>query len=73
MGEYALDEHEAFRAMGLFVRQFGDRAGDDLLTLLGDIQLLGDGMPNDPAAWTDWLDCVRSVKAGGSGREAGPT
>lgn len=60
----SLTEHEAFLAMAEFVWQFAQRAGDDLLTLLGDTDIQGDGLPFDPAAWDDWLDCVRHVKAG---------
>jgi hypothetical protein len=64
MSEYALDEREAFLVMSRFVWQFANRAGDDLLTLLGDISLREDGGPTDPAAWTDWMACVRSVVDG---------
>ena len=57
---------EAFDAMALFVNQFAERAGDDLLTLFGDIEILeSDGMPTNPAAWTDWLACVARVKSRG--------
>ncbi|MER6523027.1 hypothetical protein ABT246_40215 [Streptomyces sp. NPDC001553] len=59
MGSYSMDEREAFEAMSRFIWQFANRAGDDLLTLLGDISLEADGNPTDPAAWTDWLECVR--------------
>ena len=52
---------EAFAAMTLFVNQFADRAGDDLLTLLGDITLRR-ATTSDPAAWGDWLECVAEVK-----------
>jgi hypothetical protein len=59
---YQLSEQEAFRAMSLFLDQFAERAGDDLLTLLGDITLRPDGGTFDPAAWDDWMACVRTVK-----------
>lgn len=59
-----LSEQEAFLAMAEFVWQFARRAGDDLLTLLGDIGLEADGNTTDPAVWEDWLECVRHVKAG---------
>jgi hypothetical protein len=62
---YQLNEHEAFRAMSIFLDQFADRAGDDLLTLLGDIALRSDGGTFDPAAWDDWVRCVAMVKAAG--------
>lgn len=55
---------EAFAAMTLFVNQFADRAGDDLLTLLGDISLRR-ATTCDPAAWGDWLACVAEVKEHG--------
>ncbi len=60
----SLTEREAFLAMAEFLWQYARRAGDDLITLLGDIDLESDGSPTDPAAWDDWLDCVRHVKAG---------
>jgi uncharacterized membrane protein len=60
--QYDLDEYEAFAALTLFVNRFADRAGDDLHTMLGDIWLKEDGSTFDPAAWFDWLDCVRDVK-----------
>ena len=62
MGEYLMDEAEAFRAMSRFLLQFANRAGDDLLTLIGDVHIEPDGGPFDPAAWTDWLECVRLEK-----------
>ncbi|MEV7026342.1 hypothetical protein [Kitasatospora sp. NPDC093558] len=61
MSSYSMNEHEAFEAMSKFIWQFANRAGDDLLTLLGDISLEADGKPTDPAAWTDWMECVRST------------
>ena len=61
-----LNEREAFQAMTLFLNRSAERAGDDLLTLLADITLRPDGGPFDPAAWEDWLACVRDVKSQGS-------
>ncbi len=58
---YSLTESEAFDAMSLFVNRFADRAGDDLLTLLGDIAQSPSGLTFDPAAWEDWMECVRDV------------
>jgi len=59
--DVTLSTHEAFDVMRLFVEQFADRAGNDLLTLLGDITAESDGFPRDAAAWADWLECVRRV------------
>ncbi len=58
---YLLNEKQALRAMIHFVDQFADRAGDDLATLVGDIYLDDHGHTFDPAAWDDWLDCVKRV------------
>lgn len=59
-----LTEQQAFLAMSEFLWQYARRAGDDLITLLGDIGLEADGRPTDPAAWEDWLECVEHVKEG---------
>lgn len=64
MAQFLMDEREAFLAMSRFLWQFANRAGDDLMTLLGDIAIDVDGDTNDPAAWDDWMDCVRAVKEG---------
>jgi hypothetical protein len=60
---YALSEHEAFRAMTLFLTQYHARAGDDLVTLLADIGIEANGQTLDPAAWDGWMRCVDAVKA----------
>ncbi len=60
-----LSEREAFAVTIEFLWQYARRgAGDDLITLVGDVELMDDGEPADPAAWGDWLECVRHVKAG---------
>jgi hypothetical protein len=67
-----LSEREAFLAMTEFVWQYARRMGDNLITLLGDIEIEADGNPADPAAWGDWLECVRHVKAGLPPRRENP-
>ncbi|GAA5018894.1 hypothetical protein GCM10023317_60730 [Actinopolymorpha pittospori] len=59
-----LTSRQAFLAMSDFIWQFAQRAGDDLLTLIGDTTLEADGGPTDPAAWDDWLASVAKIKAG---------
>jgi hypothetical protein len=71
MSRYSMDEREAFVATSRFVGQFANRAGDDLLTLLGDIGIQADGGTTDSAAWNDWLACVRSVADGAEHPAAG--
>ena len=66
-----LSDKEAFLVMTEFVWQYERRMGDDLITLLGD-DIEADGNPTDPAAWDDWLDCVRYVKAGLPPRRGNP-
>lgn len=61
-GELQLTAREGLVAMGLFLEQFYKRAGNDMETLIADITLESDGMTGDPAAWDDWMACVRSVK-----------
>lgn len=35
---------------------------DDVGSLLGGMMFLEDGSTMDPAAWSDWLECVEKVK-----------
>lgn len=56
-----MKELEAFKAMGLFLSQYYERAGNDMETLMADISIEPDGEPLDPAAWDDWLECIRKV------------
>jgi hypothetical protein len=58
-----LTPREAFLAMTDFIWQFAQRAGDDLMTLIGDTGIEADGGPTDPAAWDDWLGSVAKIRA----------
>jgi hypothetical protein len=60
---YVLTEQEAFLALTLFINQVAARARDDLITMLGDVGIESDGGTTDPAAWEDWINCVRVVKS----------
>lgn len=47
--------------MVLFLEKFYENThSDNVGGLLGDLQIVGDGMPADPAAWQDWIHCVNS-------------
>lgn len=59
-----LTTRQAFLAMTDFIWEFAQRAGDDLITLLGDTGIEADGGPTDPAAWDDWLASVAKIRAG---------
>jgi hypothetical protein len=59
-----LSPDQAFRAMFNFLKQYYERTGEkgDLAAVLSDIQIVrSDGMPADPAAWTDWLHAIKVV------------
>lgn len=57
-----ITDREAFIAMRLFLEQFYARAGNDMDTLIADITIEPDGEPLDPAAWSDWLGCIRAAR-----------
>lgn len=59
-----LTSRDAFLAMTDFIWAFSERAGDDLLTLLGDTDIMPDGGPLDPAAWEDWCESVEKIRSG---------
>jgi len=67
-----LSVQQAFQVMTEFLWKYARQAGDDLVTLLGDIELESYGSPTDPAAWEDWLECVDHVKAGLRPRRESP-
>lgn len=57
-----LTTQQAFKAMVLFLESFYERTkSDDVGGLLGDLILLKDGTTADPAAWDDWMKCVKKV------------
>lgn len=59
-----LTPREAFLAMTDYIWRYAQRAGDDLITLLGDTTIEADGQPTDLAAWEDWLASVGRIKRG---------
>jgi hypothetical protein len=56
-----MTDQQAFEAMRLFLEHFYSQAGNDMETLLTDISVRADGGTLDPAAWHDWLRCVRAA------------
>ena len=58
----ALTPEDAFYAIFLYLtdywRRFENAAVKDVL---GDIQPAGAGLSSDPAAWDDWMSCIRRV------------
>jgi hypothetical protein len=48
--------------MVLFLEGFYSRTqSDDVGWLLSDLMMLEDRRTADPAAWDDWMECVRKV------------
>jgi hypothetical protein len=63
MMEPQLTPKEAYAAMYLFLCELYDNFGyDQLGGILGGMSVLQDGMPADPAIWTDWLRMIEKVK-----------
>ena len=53
---------EAFKAMNYFLKKYYEQtSSDDVGSLLGEMQILGDGVTADPAAWEDWIECVTRI------------
>jgi hypothetical protein len=58
-----LKASDAFLAMGKFLRAYFDRTkGEgDLATICSDVEVEKDQMSTDPAALSDWQECVTAV------------
>jgi len=53
---------QAFTAMRRFLEMYYSRTlSDDVGSLLGDLQMTGDGETSDPAAWHDWNQALVDV------------
>jgi len=59
----SLTYNQAYKAIFEFIQAYYFRKDrpDKLGSMLGDIQLIDDGKPADPAMWDDWLYAVRKV------------
>ena len=59
-----LTTKQAYAAMFLFLSNFYLRTNaDDIGGLLGELQLVEDGLTADPAAWHDWLSCIQHIQS----------
>jgi len=61
-----LSELQAFDAMIRFLEAYWQMRGatsDDLATLLSDLSrnVWSNGMPGDPATWSDWREAISCV------------
>jgi hypothetical protein len=70
LDELTLKASEAFLAMGRFLSEYAERLSPEtaLVTIRSAIEIEKDGMSGDPAALTDWLQCVQAV----SGEDSEP-
>jgi hypothetical protein len=59
----SMTSEQAFQAMVLFLERHYERTkSDDIGALLGDLQLLEDGDTADPAALSEWTECVHAAR-----------
>lgn len=63
---YELNEHEAYQVMSCFLKRWLGRVADvKLWPLMADeVKLDAEGDSSDPAAWSEWLECLRDAQAG---------
>ena len=54
---------EAYQAMYIFLQNLYERTNsDDLGGFLGEMSLLQDEKPADPAVWEDWIKAIKQLK-----------
>lgn len=60
-----LTASQGFRAMSKFLLAYYDRTHGEgpMRTLIGDVEIESDGSSTDPAALSDWRQCVAEVLA----------
>ena len=65
LDEVTLTASQGFRAMAKFLLGYFERTNGagPVRTLVGDIELEKDGSSTDPAALSDWRECVTKVLA----------
>lgn len=58
-----LTKEQAFAAMVAFLRRYYEELQhpEEIGILLGELKILSDGSTADPAAWSDWLNCVNGI------------
>ena len=53
---------EAFKVMSCFLERYYEQtSSEDIGSLLGEIQILEDRKTADPAAWEEWINCIRVI------------
>jgi hypothetical protein len=71
-GDDLLTTREAYAAMYVYLQRVAKMtSSDELPALLGGMSVLPDGGTADPAAWSDWLNAIATVRAGGANLDLG--
>lgn len=65
LDDVALTASQGFRAMAKFLLGYVERTNGagPVRTLAGDVEIESDGGSTDPAALSDWQECVMAVLA----------
>jgi hypothetical protein len=65
LDDVALSASQGFRALAKFLLAYFDRTRGQgpVRTLVGDVEIETDGSSTDPAALSDWEECVKAVLA----------
>jgi hypothetical protein len=63
LDDVALTASQGFRAMTKFLSGYFERTNGmgTVRTLVGDVEIESDGSSTDPAALSDWQECVAAV------------
>ena len=63
LDDVTLTAGQGFRALGKFLDAYFARTGGrgELRTIVGDVELEGNGTSTDPAALSDWSAAVREM------------
>lgn len=65
MNSDLISTEHAYLAMYEYLVELYERTkSDEIGALLGGMSYLNDGRTADPAAWADWIRCVKKVGAG---------
>ena len=65
LDDLALTASQGFRAMARFLQVYSKQTNGmgQVGPLVGDVEIEGDGRSTDPAALSDWHECVMGVLA----------
>jgi hypothetical protein len=72
LDETTITAGQGFRALSKFLKAYFDRTNGHgaLATIVGDVELETGGTSTDPAALSDWAECISAVLREDENREA---